>query len=108
MKTLLATLLLTTLLSCGERKITHIDAKVEAEIYVREKLQSPSTAVFGNTTATKVKDSVYSVIGSVDAQNAFGGVRRAYWNVEVEFYKNDKIQFRDFVIDQFSSNPKTY
>jgi hypothetical protein len=77
---------------------THRKAEiwVLAQEIVTNNCKSPSTASFGGfgeqTYMSNVQflgDGVYKAYGFVDAQNAFGAVRRANWSVEMKYENGD-------------------
>lgn len=49
---------------------------------VLDRLKSPATASFSNVTA-ELFNQTYTVKGSVDSQNSFGGLARSDWSCEI-------------------------
>jgi hypothetical protein len=65
-----------------------IDALTHAQIYIKGKLKSPASAEFegGADGVTKVNDTTFIVIGTVDSQNSFGAMLRSNYSCKVIFH----------------------
>lgn len=63
-------------------------AKGACQEFVKNRLKSPGTAKFSNETATS--GDTWTVTGSVDSQNTFGGVVRNTYNCRTIFSGDDK------------------
>ncbi len=77
-------------------EVTDLDAMVQAEYYVTNRLKSPSSADFDYPIVTQMEDSTYIVRGNVDSQNGFGAMIRSSYKVKVTFLPKDKILFSEF------------
>ena len=66
------------------------DAYTYCQEFVERNLNAPSTAEFPPQHEVSVIDEggVWTVIGYVDAQNAFGAMVRTYYICKVEYYKD--------------------
>src|SRR5579871_6739632 len=62
--------------SGGPHETTDLEARVAGRVAVERVLKAPSTADFHSLRATKQGD-VWTVAGSVDAQNSFGATIRS-------------------------------
>lgn len=63
-------------------------ALVQCEIYVQNRLKSPSSAKFASTSNSNIQDlgnSVYQVNSYVDAQNSFGAMLRTDYSCKIEY-----------------------
>ncbi|MBT6402799.1 MAG: hypothetical protein HOK11_00075 [Rhodospirillaceae bacterium] len=67
---------------CGDR----VEAFTYAEVFIKQRLRSPSTAVFEFSTARVVQREcgTWAIVSFVDAKNAFGAVVRTPFSVVVE------------------------
>ncbi len=65
-----------------------IEALTHAQLYIEKQLKSPSTAEFesGADGVTKVNDTTFIVIGTVDSQNSFGAMLRSNYSCKVIFH----------------------
>lgn len=71
------------------------DAALNAQLLVKRKLKSPSTADFPPTSTAKVEKSengTWIVTSYVDSQNGFGAMIRNDWVAEIRYLPNDKIE----------------
>ncbi|EKT4499561.1 hypothetical protein SL054_002241 [Flavobacterium psychrophilum] len=79
--------------SCSEEEskiktYDKIEALTHAQIYIKSKLKSPATAEFegGADGVTKVNDTTFTVIGTVDSQNSFGAMLRSNYSCKIIFH----------------------
>ena len=86
----------------SKKTMEKYEAKVYAEIAIKQLLKSPKTARFSNIVETKFtalyKDGLngFLVKGFVDSQNGFGAMIRSNYSIEV--YQNsysDRISFKN-------------
>ncbi len=78
-----------------------IDALTHAQIYIKDKLKSPASAEFegGADGVTKVNDTTFIVIGTVDSQNSFGAMLRSNYSCKVIFHpKTDTHDIENAII----------
>lgn len=68
---------------------TGAEARSICEGWVRDQLKAPSTARFQDGT-TSGGPTAYTVTGTVDAQNGFGGTVRTGWSCTVEYRDSDE------------------
>lgn len=74
----LAALALTLITGCGASGPDRYEAEAICQQFVKERLKSPGTADFGDETTTEAGGE-WTVTGSVDSENLFGGtVRNRY------------------------------
>lgn len=59
-------------------------AKDACEESVANRLRAPSSAEFVRSIATEGEDGVWTVSGTVDAQNGFGAMIRSFYTCKVE------------------------
>ena len=67
---------------------------VYAEDFVKERLKSPSTALFVPRSAaahTRKGPCTYRTIGLVDSQNSFGGTVRSAFDITVRYDKEKNV-----------------
>lgn len=92
--------IITILLSCNTNyNDPEFDAILNVKQHVTQQLKAPSTAEFNQTTATKLKDNVYLVKGTVDAQNGFGAMIRKDFSCEIEFVSRNKHRISNFTLN---------
>src|SRR5680860_229924 len=71
------------------------DAALNAQLLVKRKLKSPTTAKFPATSTAKVEKSAngtWIITSYVDSQNGFGAMIRNDWVAEIKYLPNDKIE----------------
>ena len=71
---------------------------------IRQRLRAPSTARFPSITEVQAgtfgapEDSLYRIIGFLDAQNAFGGTIRSNFQCDMRWLGEDNFRLVDIVI----------
>lgn len=86
----------------SKNKHEKFDALVQVQDYVKSKLKAPSTTEFegGTEGVTKINDTTFTVIGTVDSQNSFGAMLRANYSCKIIFHpKNDTYSIEDFILE---------
>lgn len=71
------------------------DAALNAQLLVKRKLKSPSTAKFPPTSTAKITKSAtgtWIVSSYVDSQNGFGAMVRNDWVAEIKYLPNNQIE----------------
>lgn len=65
-----------------------IDALSQAHVHIKSLLKSPASAEFegGAGEVTKINDTTFIVIGTVDSQNSFGAMLRSNYSCKVIFH----------------------
>lgn len=70
-------------------------APLNAQLLVKGKLKSPSSAEFPPTSEAEVqvtKDTTFLVSSYVDSENGFGAMIRKQWVAEIKYLDGDKVQ----------------
>ena len=67
----------------------HYWAEVACEDSVSNQLKAPSTADYDVTVSNELRDGVWFVSGTVDAENAFGAKVRHHWTCNAERSSSD-------------------
>ncbi len=77
----------------SKEKHTQGEALVSSRHFVKEKLKSPSTAEFGESTeyVFQSNDSQFVVKSYVDSQNGFGAMLRTNYSCVMTFKPNDMV-----------------
>lgn len=85
-----------------EKDAKNLEIISKAQVCVQKKLKSPSTAEFDyfDSKVWQLNDSTYMVKGSVDAQNEFGAMLRAYYECEITLLQNDNFRCVNVTIIQ--------
>lgn len=86
-----------------ESKALKMEAFRKSQEFVKERLKAPSTAVFADFFDPEVIvghrfGGVYEVLGHVDAQNAFGGMIRSQFYVELREERNYSTKKSDWIL----------
>jgi hypothetical protein len=90
--------------SCGEQKKTYtkLNALVVSRSFVKEKLKSPASSEFGNSTdlVTQPNDTTFIIISYVDAQNSFGALIRSNYSCKIIYTpETDMANCYDLIIN---------
>lgn len=85
-----------------EKDAKNLEIISKAQVCVQKNLKSPSTAEFDyfDSKVWELNDSTYMVKGSVDAQNEFGAMLRAYYECEITLLENDNFRCVNVTIIQ--------
>lgn len=85
-----------------EKDAKNLEIISKAQVCVQKNLKSPSTAEFDyfDSNVWQLNDSTYMVKGSVDAQNEFGAMLRAYYECEITLLQNDNFRCVNVTIIQ--------
>ena len=67
----------------------HYWAEVACEDSVSNQLKAPSTADYDVTVSNELRDGVWFVSGTVDAENTFGAKIRHHWTCNAERSSSD-------------------
>jgi hypothetical protein len=95
-----------TLLAIGSSDIKvepdPITAYVFAESFIKERLKSPSTAMFPSVMekqnhVTDLGNDEYKINSWVDSQNGFGAMLRTKWSCTIKFI-DDEVQVNNIII----------
>lgn len=83
------------------KKYSKMDALVQAHVFVKSQLKSPSSAEFegGTDGVIQTNDTIFTVIGTVDSQNSFGAMLRSNYSCKVIFHpKDDTHNIENFIL----------
>jgi hypothetical protein len=72
----------------GDKEPDGVDARVNCQTLVKEKLKAPSTAKFSNETETGSGKS-WTASGTVESQNSFGGMVANSYSCTIRFTGDD-------------------
>lgn len=68
-----------------------MDALVQSQVYIENKLKSPGSAKFDSSTdgVIQTNDTTFTVISYVDSQNGYGALLRTHYSCKVIFHPKD-------------------
>lgn len=89
MKKALFLLSLLAFISCGRSTPNDSDAKDAARAAIIHNLKNPDATFHHNEIITKISDSTYRYVETVNATNSFGGSIRQDVTVVVKWLKDD-------------------
>lgn len=85
------------------KKFEKVDALVQAHVHIQTLLKSPASAEFnplGEEGVTKVNDTTFVVVGTVDSQNSFGAMLRSNFSCKVIFHpKEDTHNIENVILE---------
>ena len=79
-------------------RYTDQQALIQSYEFVKQNLKSPSTAEFGSQgTITKLNDTTFIVINTVDSQNSFGAMLRSNYSIKIIFLPNNMVIYEKLI-----------
>lgn len=67
----------------GDGGVSDTEVRMQCREWARDHLRSPSTADFSDETVRSAGTNEWTVTGSIDAENAFGGTVRATYTCDI-------------------------
>ncbi len=87
--------------SKSENKYGKIEACVNSQVFIENRLKSPSSAKFApcyDAIVTDNGDNTYTILSYVDSQNGFGAMLRTYYKVTIEDI-GDKVRLKNIILE---------